>query len=370
MSAMLSAWARSTTPSAVACGPTPAPPSASNGDRAGSRFRLAPHADRLATHRRETDVPVICPALYFGARLWRNRSSGCASPRGTTCSCRASSPASRRTCAAGPPAPLPARRRPLPAARRGAPDLERERGAAGRCSSLAGRPARGRASRAPAGRVPRARRSSGRPRPQRGDVRGREYADLLWRPSRPATPAATSVLERACAAQARDRLPRARRPRARRWDARRLSRGAPLAHGEIGPLRRGLDALVRRAKPERILPVGIAYDPLVRGRTEVVLVSPRPACASSRGLEERRCERLKRSTPLTCGQFVAHELLAGGEPHPAGLAAEREARAEGTPCRPRAPDSTRRRRKLAEAAPAPRAAPELSFLASEYESAR
>ena len=30
----------------------------------------------MATHRRESDVPVISPLLYFRARLWRHRSEG------------------------------------------------------------------------------------------------------------------------------------------------------------------------------------------------------------------------------------------------------------------------------------------------------
>jgi hypothetical protein len=36
------------------------------------RFRLEPGTIITVTHRRETDVPVISPPLYLGARLWRN----------------------------------------------------------------------------------------------------------------------------------------------------------------------------------------------------------------------------------------------------------------------------------------------------------
>src|SRR5829696_5496523 len=36
------------------------------------RFRLEPATMIVVTHRRETDVPVIGPVLYFGGRLWRN----------------------------------------------------------------------------------------------------------------------------------------------------------------------------------------------------------------------------------------------------------------------------------------------------------
>ena len=113
-------------------------------------------ADRF-THRRETDVPVICPPLYFGARLWRYRRSAWRSRPATTCSCPASSQVSRRSSRpSGAPAALTASEsgRFLLAGRRPS-DLERERrpgrrgaargparGARMRCSR-----ARGRASR-------------------------------------------------------------------------------------------------------------------------------------------------------------------------------------------------------------------------------
>ncbi|MEX2464285.1 MAG: hypothetical protein WD428_00260, partial [Gaiellaceae bacterium] len=38
-----------------------------------SHFRFEPGTLIVSTHRRETDVPLICPSLYFNARVWRHR---------------------------------------------------------------------------------------------------------------------------------------------------------------------------------------------------------------------------------------------------------------------------------------------------------
>jgi len=75
---------------------------------------------------------------------------------------------------------------------------------------------------------------------------------------------------------------------------------------------------------------------------------------------------------LTAGQFVAHELSAGREPHPAALAAELESsRALGRPVDPELADPARRAVKLAQARAAAAEKPEeIPFLATEFESAR
>jgi hypothetical protein len=76
--------------------------------------------------------------------------------------------------------------------------------------------------------------------------------------------------------------------------------------------------------------------------------------------------------PLTCGQFVAHELLAGRTPDEPALAdAVEEAWAQERPVDPHLLDRGRRVARLAEAlAAAERLPAELPFLAREYESAR
>jgi hypothetical protein len=148
--------------------------------------------------------------------------------------------------------------------------------------------------------------------------------------------------------------------------------GRPSPDGEIGPLRRGLSALVRRARPSWFLPIALAYDPLGPGRTRVfVALGPRiepPDC----DVEAATLALLRRSTPLTCGQFVAHELAGGRKPDAASLGnAVDEARAERRPVDPELLDSGRRAGRLAEALAAADERPEeLPFLAREYASAR
>jgi hypothetical protein len=74
---------------------------------------------------------------------------------------------------------------------------------------------------------------------------------------------------------------------------------------------------------------------------------------------------------LTCGQWVAHERLAGrdtNEPRLAEVVAE--AREEGRPVDPDLLDPSRRKARLEEALAAEVRAPALAFLAREYASAR
>ena len=60
--------------------------------------------------------------------------------------------------------------------------------------------------------------------------------------------------------------------------------GRPSPDGAVGPLQPGLEALIRRARPRWLLPTGISYDPLVRGRTRVTL-SFAPAVAAPMSCE-------------------------------------------------------------------------------------
>jgi len=118
--------------------------------------------------------------------------------------------------------------------------------------------------------------------------------------------------------------------------------------------------------------VTLAYDPLVHGRIGLVLVFGETMPPPAGGLEGAVLERLKKQTALTAGQFVAHELTCGREPHPAALAAELESsRALGRPIDPALADPARRAARLAEARAVAEEKPEhLEFLAREFESAR
>ena len=151
--------------------------------------------------------------------------------------------------------------------------------------------------------------------------------------------------------------------------------GRPSPDGEIGPIRPGIGALVRRGRPASLRPLSIAYDPLVRGRTRVHLALGEPVDPPAADVDAEVLALLERTMPLTCGQFVAARLEAGAEADPTAL--ERDladavalARDEGRQVEPGLTTPEGRRSRLAEAlATAPRRSRELPFLAREHASA-
>jgi len=331
--------------------------------------RLKPGTLIAATHRKETDVPLIAPELYFRASLWKHRSE--------RMHFAARDDMFLRGFFAGfPPEMSPRTRRllfPLSVGRF-LPRVEvhpiSSASTARLFELLDASP-----ETPVADVVPERLLGSLRERGLAGSalsedaLRG-EYADLLWEPvSRGEGPEAFwSARATRATADFRELVGLMRAGKSLLV----FPEGRPSPDGEIGPLRRGLDALVRRGKPERILPVTLAYDPLVRGRTEVVVVFAETLSPPHEGLENAVLDRLKRNTALTTGQFVAHELSEGREPHPAAFAAELESsRALGRPVDPALADPARRAAKLAEARAVAEEKPdELQFLATEFRTAR
>lgn len=339
------------------------------------RFRLDPGTLLVSTHRTETDVPLICPALYFGAHLWHERPL------------RMSFAARDDMFLPGffagfPPDLSPRARRllyPLGVGRW----LPRVQAYPIRSASVArlgellrAQPEAPLDELAPDGLAEPFRERAAalgleQPRAGRDVLRG-EYADLLWR-----------AVGSGDAAGPDDFW--ARRAAAAAQDFRELvelvrgggtvlvfPEGRPSPDGEIGPIRRGLAALARRGKPEHVRPITLAYDPLVRGRT-LAFVAIGPALDPPEGDFEREVLRLlRRRTPLTCGQYTASRLAAGARPTAAELGQEVEAaRAQGRPVDPELETEAGRSRRLAEAlAAAEGRERELAFLAREYESAR
>ena len=331
------------------------------------RLELAPGTLLVATHRRETDVPVACPPIYVRARLWRGRTAR------ERLSFAARDDLFLRGFFAGfPPRLDPRARRLLDPAEIGRwlplvhvhPLRSATSARLGEAlAERAGEPLADVLGPAEAARFAARAETLGLPRPLRvSDVRGGEYADLLWRRVTPGDAAVPPGFwaRRAVAAAADFRslvgLLRA--------GGRLLvfPEGRPSPDGEVGPVQRGLGALVRRGRPSALLPIGIAYDPLVRGRTRVLVHlgdgEPPPAV----DIEAATTALLRRSIPLTAGQLVA----AAADPD----AAVEAARAEGRAIDPRLLRADRDA-ALAEAwhvAEARRSA--LPYLDREYRSAR
>jgi 1-acyl-sn-glycerol-3-phosphate acyltransferase len=203
-----------------------------------------------------------------------------------------------------------------------------------------------------------------------GDALRGELADRLWRLVTPDDVAAPEVWS-AWANEAKD-------------DVRRLveliragdplllfPEGRPSPDGEVGPLRRGLSLLVRRGRPQLIRPIGIAYDPFVRGRTRAFVSFGAPFPPPDRDVDDAVLAALKLAMPVTCGSVVAHALSTGEPPAAALDRAVAEAREEGRNVERDLLSRESRRARLAECIVAMRRSdPRVERLAREYETAR
>ncbi len=329
----------------------------------------------LATHRRETDVPVICPPMYRRGELWRRRTSFAARDDMFL-----------PGFFAGFPPDLPPRLRRLlfpVAIGRWLPRVEvhpirsasvarlgevlRER-KADDLAALLGPEELGRFN-------ARAEESGLAPPSSAGDPLRAEYADLLWRPVGPDDPAAAGLdaywPRRAAKAAAEFRV---------LVDIVRdggvlllFPEGRPSPDGELGPIQRGLAALVRRARPAAVETVALAYDPLVRGRARVTLAFGPPVDPPSGDIEAEALLLLRRAMPLTAGQIAAVALADGEEAtvDARAAAAVDEAASEGRPVEPDLLSPNRRRSRLHEAlAVGSGRAGDVAFLAREFRSAR
>lgn len=346
----------------------------------GPKLELEPGTVILVTHRRETDVPLVCPPLYFGASMRTNRPA--------RMSFAARDDMFLPGFFAGFPPDLSLRARHLlygVGVARWLPVVDVYPIRSARVARL-GEVLRARADVPLADLVPaetaaafqaRAREASLPPPNRAGDVLRGDYADLLWVAVSPGDGVLDGLDDfwgrRATQATGdfRALVEILRRP----GTLVVFPEGRPSPDGEIGPIRPGIGALLRRGRPVAIQPFALAYDPLVRGRTKVFLSLPERVPPPQEDVEAVLLRLLRRSMPFTCGQLVAHRLRAGADADPAGLAgalaeAVVAARDEGRPVEPELLTVDGRRRRLAEAlAVAPRKPRELAYLAREYESA-
>lgn len=345
-------------------------------------LRIEPGTLIASTHRKESDVPVICPPLYFAGGMRRDRT-------------RRMHFAARDDMFlpgffAGFPANLPRAVRkalyPVGVARwLPVVDVHPIRSATVArlgevLAALPREPLERVAAPETVAELEARAASSGLGRPvAAGDVLRGEFADILWRPVSPGAgvQAGLDGYWSARAAQAaRDFRVLVELLRSR-TTLLVFPEGRPSPDGEIGPVRPGSGALLRRGRPVAVQPVGLAYDPLVRGRVRIVIGFPEPVAApQGRDAETALLEVLRRSVPLTAGQLAAHMLLRGAEADPRALLGELEeaveaAREDGRPVESELLSAAGRGRRLAEALSVAPAKPEaLSFLAREYASAR
>ena len=335
------------------------------------RLGMPPGTVILVTHRRETDVPVVCPPLYRRAPLWRRPTSFAArddmflpgffagfppdlSPRARRALFRVDVGRFLPRVEVHPIRSAKVARLVEVLLARGDEPLPESVAIAFRERATA------------CGIEP--------PATSREVLRG-EYADLLWRAVTPEDPAAAGLdgfwSRRAGeAAQVFRTLVDIVRGG---MELLLFPEGRPSPDGEIGPVQRGLGALVRRARPAALQPIGLAYDPLVRGRTRVAVafmpLSPVPA----ERIEEAALALLRLAMPLTAGQVVANLLERGSaeSAEDAAVAAVRAARAEGRLVEPDLLHADRRARRLDDAVAVARTRPaDVAFLAREYRSAR
>jgi 1-acyl-sn-glycerol-3-phosphate acyltransferase len=344
---------------------------------APEKLQVRPGTILAITHRRETDVPLVCPPLFYG------------SPMRVEHSLRMNFAARQDLFEPGFFAGFP-RAVPAPVRR-----LLWQVDIARHLHTLTLLPVRSAAvirlvdvvrldpelevDAFPAELVPELLRRAaelGLPEPRLArDLDRGEYGDLLWR----------TFTRAELGGEAFEPAWR-RHGAAAAGDFRRLAEvvsgggvlqlwpeGRPSPDGEIGPIQRGLKALVRRGRPQLIQPVGIAYDPLVPRRTHAFVSFGDSFPPPEEEPEAVVLDRLKLAVPLTAGQVVAASFVEGVEPGAAALEeAVAAAQGEGRNAAPDLLTAAGRRRRLAEAVEAARSAPpaELEFLAREYRSAR
>jgi 1-acyl-sn-glycerol-3-phosphate acyltransferase len=75
--------------------------------------------------------------------------------------------------------------------------------------------------------------------------------------------------------------------------------------GAIGPIGDLLDLVVRRGHPRAVVPLGIAYDPLTRHRTEAVVGAGTPISPGHEPILAAAGSALRRAVPVTAGQLLA-----------------------------------------------------------------
>lgn len=164
-------------------------------------------------------------------------------------------------------------------------------------------------------------RARGRREPRvLGDVLWSAYADLLWRlVDRSEVPEPAGLWA--------GRVTESRRDLDRVIGLLRAGRslvlwpeGTPSSDGAVGPIMRGVGLLVRRGRPRRVVPVGLSYDPLGRGRTRATARFDDPVPPPGGDVEGAILTLLRQAMPRSPGAALAHAYrngrLSGPPPGP------------------------------------------------------
>jgi 1-acyl-sn-glycerol-3-phosphate acyltransferase len=316
----------------------------------------------VATHRAESDVPLIGAAVFYDTAMWRGKTAKLhfaarddLFERGFFAGFPPALPGWARRLLwrieAGPYLPL-VRVNPLPYPGTNVLRLGTALAAVDPATPLDGllppAVAAALAERAAASRLPR-------PASAADALRG-EYADLLW--------------------EVYDRTVLAAEPLAPVWrrraevgaeQVRRIvevvgsgeplllfPEGKPSPDGSVGPFRPGLRLLVRRGRPEAVQPLAIAYDPLTCGRPFAYLAAGEELAPPAGDVDEAVLAALRRTLPLTCGQIVAaalrgRETISARELDETLADAVAAAQAGGRPVAPELAGTTARRARLTDA---------------------
>jgi 1-acyl-sn-glycerol-3-phosphate acyltransferase len=278
-----------------------------------------PGAIVVATHRAETDVPLLCPSVYGRGRYLRDRAAA-------RLSFAARDDMFERGFFAGFPTDLPLGVRRVLFGLRAGPLLPRVRvhpvpypsidllrlGQA--LADLPG--AMPLADVLPEELVEQFRqraRSAGMRKPETtGDALQGSYADLLWRycdRRELGSPVFEQTWGRRAAEGAASLRRLVRHVRSSGEMLLVFPEGRPSLDGAIGPLQPGLDLLVRKGRPSALFPVAIAYDAMRRGRPRAVVAFGEPFDPPDKGLEDSVLSALRATMPLTAGALVAHRLV-------------------------------------------------------------
>jgi hypothetical protein len=327
------------------------------------RLRLEPGMIFVCAHLSDADVPVVAGTLFTGRRLWRDT-------RPTRPSFAVRNDLLLPGFLAGYPPKLPiGARRALYRLDIGTVMREQVRCLPVRFSdrlrlveALRARPDAVLYDSFPAARVEalreRARRLRRPPPRAARDVLDGGYADLLWElvdgSELSGEEWAPMWSERAVRSglEVRDLIRTVRGG----GSLVLFPHGFPSPDGGIGAIDPRVGRLLHHARPNGIQSLGLAYDPLVRGRPRAfVAAGPELERPPRDGGERAVLAALRHATPLTCGLVVAHEVAAHGRVPSTAVAsaaierAIERARAEGRPVERSLRDPRRRQARIAEA---------------------